>query len=82
MKSYNERLKDLREDNDLTQKEIADVIQVRYNVYQRYEYGERLLPIDKLIKLAKYYNVSTDYILGLTNIPDRYPIEKNQKISS
>lgn len=67
MKSYNERLKELREDNDLTQKELAKKINCAMYSYQRYEYGEQLIPIDKLIKLAKFYNVTTDYLLGLSD---------------
>lgn len=55
------RLKDLREDVDIKQ-----------NTYSQYENGQRQLPIDILISLAKYYNVSTDYILGLTNIKEPY----------
>ncbi len=60
------RLKDLREDFDLKQKEIAEYLHIKQNTYSQYENGQRQLPIDILIKLAKYYNVSTDYILGLT----------------
>jgi len=60
------RLKDLREDSDLKQKEIAEHLHIKQNTYSQYENGQRQLPIDILIKLAKYYNVSTDYILGLT----------------
>ncbi len=61
------RLKDLREDADLKQKEIAEYLHIRQNTYSQYENGQRQLPTDVLVKLAKYYNVSTDYILGLTN---------------
>lgn len=61
------RLKDLREDADLKQKELAEYLHIKQNTYSQYENGQRQLPIDVLIKLAKYYNVSTDYILGLTN---------------
>ena len=61
------RIKDLREDSDLTQKEIADFLHIKQNTYSQYENGHRQLPIDFLISLAKYYNTSTDYILGLTN---------------
>lgn len=60
------RLKDLREDRDLYQKEIADLLGTTQQQYSRYEVGERLIPIDKLIKLADYYNVSIDYICGRT----------------
>lgn len=61
------RLKDLREDKDMTQKEIASLLKITQQQYSLYENGIRLIPIDKLIFLAKYYNTSTDYILGLTN---------------
>lgn len=60
------RLKDLREDNDLKQKDIAEYLHIKQNTYSQYENGQRQLPIDILIKLAKYYNVSTDYLLGLS----------------
>ena len=60
------RLIDLREDSDLKQKEIAEYLHIKQNTYSQYENGQRQLPIDILIKLAQYYNVTTDYILGLT----------------
>ncbi len=60
------RLKDLREDLDLKQKEIAQYLHIKQNTYSQYENGQRQVPIDVLIKLAKYYNVSTDYILGIS----------------
>jgi len=60
------RLKDLREDNDIKQKDIAEYLHIKQNTYSQYENEQRQLPIDVLIKLSKYYNVSTDYILGLT----------------
>ncbi len=61
------RLKDLREDLDLKQKEIAEYLHIKQNTYSQYENGQRQVPIDVLIKLAKYYNVSTDYILGISD---------------
>ncbi|MBQ2757991.1 MAG: helix-turn-helix transcriptional regulator [Clostridia bacterium] len=64
------RLKDLREDNDLKQATVADFLHIKQNTYSQYENGQRQLPIPLLIKLAKYYNVSTDYILGLTDRKD------------
>ena len=73
-KAYNDRLRELREDYDLTQKQVAEVIGIRYNVYQRYEYGINLIPIDKLIRLADYYHTSTDYILG--RVDDPRPIDE------
>lgn len=60
------RIKDLREDNDITQKELAEYLHIKQNTYSQYENGQRQLPLDILIALAKFYNTSTDYILGLT----------------
>ena len=60
------RIKDLREDSDITQKEVAAYLHVRQNTYSQYENGQRQLPIEYLIALAKFYGTSTDYILGLT----------------
>ena len=59
------RIRDLREDNDYTQKEIADVLKTTQQVYSRYEKGINEMPIRHLIELCKFYNVSADYILGL-----------------
>lgn len=61
------RLRDLREDHDKTQQNIADYLIMKRGVYQRYESGERELPVWALIKLADFYNTSTDYILGRTD---------------
>lgn len=65
------RIRDLREDNDYTQKEIADHLHMQRNVYRRYELGEREIPTWAVIKLAKLYECSTDYLLGLTDRPER-----------
>lgn len=67
------KLKDLREDADITQKTIADFLHIKQNTYSQYENEHRQIPIPLLIKLAKFYNVSTDYILGLTAIKKPYP---------
>ncbi len=67
---YIKRIRDLREDNDKTQQEIADFLGTSQTMYARYERGANELPIRHLIKLADYYGVSTDYILGRTNNPD------------
>ena len=67
MDNYYPRLKDLREDHDMNQKEIADYLQMKQPQYSRYERGLRDIPTDVLIRLARLYNTSTDYILGLTN---------------
>lgn len=61
------RIKDLREDNDKTQKELAEYLGMKQPQYYRYENGLRDIPTDILIKLSKYYSVSVDYILGLTD---------------
>lgn len=64
---YFRRLRDLREDSDKSQKQIAELLFLQRTVYRRYESGERELPVWALIKLAQFYNTSTDYILGLTD---------------
>ncbi len=64
---YFRRLKDLREDNDLVQKEVAAILGIDQRVYSNYELGKREIPVRFVIKLAKYYKVSTDYILGLSD---------------
>lgn len=65
--SYNifMKLKELREENNLTQSEVAEYLNVKQNTYSQYENEKRQLPIDVLIKLSKFYKISTDYILGL-----------------
>lgn len=68
---YFQRLEDLRVDNDKTQIEIAEYLYLNRNVYWRYEKGEREIPVWAVIKLADYYRVSTDYLLGLTDDPAR-----------
>lgn len=64
---YFKRLRDLREDNDLKQADIAEILGIKQTVYSRYERGFQTIPLEHLIKLADYYNVSVDYILGRTN---------------
>lgn len=66
---YTEILKSLREDNDLTQQDIANYLNCSQTAYSKWEKGQRDITIDKLIKLAKFYNVSLDYIAGLTKNP-------------
>lgn len=63
------RIRDLREDNDLTQKEMAKMLNCSQQVYSNYELGQRDIPTDILIRLSKIHNVSVDYILGITNNP-------------
>ena len=61
------RIRDLREDNDFTQKDIADLLHVHKNTYCRYEAGEREIPLNIAITLAKHYRVNLDYLAGLSN---------------
>lgn len=69
---YYSRLKDLREDRDLVQKEVASILGIDQRVYSNYEIGKREIPTRFVVMLAKFYNTSTDYILGLTNNPQPY----------
>ena len=64
---YAQRIRDLREDRDLTQQDIAAVLKTARNYYGEYERGTRPLPVEHLITLCHYYDVSADYILGFTN---------------
>ena len=70
------RMRNLREDNDLTQKEVAALLETSQTMYARYERGANEMPIRHLIRLAKYYNVTTDYLLGLTNDKTKKKIKK------
>ena len=67
------RIKDLREDHDLTQQELADYLHIKQNTYSQYETERRQIPINVLIQLAQYYDTSVDYLLGLTNETRAYP---------
>lgn len=69
---YLKRLKNLREDNDLLQKQVAEELGIKRQVYGLYENGKRTIPIDLLSKLADLYNTSTDYILERTNTKRPY----------
>ena len=64
---YQRRIRDLREDHDLTQQQVAEILGTSQTMYARYERGANELPIRHLIRLAELYEVSTDYILGRTN---------------
>jgi len=70
---YFSRLKDLREDHDLMQKQVAAILGIDQRVYSTYETGKREIPVHHLIVLADYYHTSTDYLLGRTNVPESYP---------
>ena len=63
------RMRDLREDHDKTQQEIAELLNMHRSVYRRYESGERETPSWDIVTLAQYYRVSTDYLLGLKDEP-------------
>lgn len=65
---YFQRLRDLREDKDMNQTQVAELLNTKQTVYSRYERGFQSIPVEHLITLADFYNVSTDYILGRTNI--------------
>ena len=67
------RLRALREDQDLTQKAVADYLHIRQNTYSQYETGQRQLPLELLVALTLYYHTSTDYILELTDQREPYP---------
>jgi len=69
--AYYPRLKDLREDNDKTQKQIAEILFITQQQYSLYEKVSREIPSSALITLAKFYSVSVDYILGLTDNPNK-----------
>lgn len=66
------RISDLREDHDLSQKAVAESLNMHPNVYRRYERGDREIPVWAVIKLAALYHTSTDYLLGLTDNPTPY----------
>ena len=67
------RIRDLREDRDLKQKDIAEYLICDQSLYSKYERGERPLPLEYAEKLADYYGVSVDYLLGRTNVKSPYP---------
>lgn len=71
-----QRLEDLRIDSDRTQVDIATFLGCQREVYRRYEKGTRQIPVDMLIELSKLYNVSIDYLVGLTNEKKPYPRSK------
>jgi len=66
---YYERLKMVREDRDLTQAHIAQLLETTRQQVGKWENGQQMMGVDKYIKLAKYYNLSVDYLLGLTDVP-------------
>lgn len=70
------RIRELREDSDITQAAIAKELQCSQQVYSNYELGQRMIPPETLISLAKIHNTSVDYLLGLTDIRKPYPRSK------
>lgn len=66
-----QRIRDLREDRDLKQRQVAEYLRCSQQVYSNYELGQRDIPTDILIRLSELYKVSVDYLLGLTNNPNR-----------
>ena len=74
---YFRRIRDLREDADMTQSAVASLLGIQQTVYSRYERGFQTIPLEHLLKLADYYNVSLDYIAGLTNDPT--PLNQEKK---
>lgn len=72
------RIRDLRIDRGLTQEQIAEVLHVSQNTYSQYEIGTSRYPLDAVVKLAEYYGVSVDYLVGLTDEDKPYPRKKKQ----
>ena len=72
---YNERIRELREDQSLTQQRIADLLHIGQRTYADYESGKTRFPVDRLLILARFYNVSMDYIAGASNQKKPYPAD-------
>ena len=70
---YNERIREIREDNSLTQQKIADLLHIGQRTYSDYESGKTRIPIDSLLILASFYDVSMDYITGASDLKSEYP---------
>ena len=70
---YNERIREIREENFLTQQKIANLLNVGQRTYCDYESGKTRIPVDSLLVLAKFYDVSVDYITGASDIKNKYP---------
>ena len=69
--NYYQRIRDMREDRDLKQIDIANALQITQSEYSKYELGKHMMGIDKYIKLAKFYDVSLDYLTGIIDFPER-----------
>ena len=72
------RIRDIRNDRGLTQKQIAEILHVSQNTYSQYEIGTSRFPLDVVVKLAEFYDVSIDYLVGLTDDPAPYPRKRRQ----
>lgn len=72
---YNERIREIREEHFMTQQKIADILHIGQRTYADYESGKTRIPIDNLLILAKFYDVSMDYISGASDIKNEYPKE-------
>ena len=70
---YNERIRFIREDSDLTQQKVAELLHIGQRTYADYESGKTRIPVDSLLILARHYNVSMDYITGASDIKTEYP---------
>lgn len=78
MKKY-KRIRDLREDRDLNQTQMAEQLNLNQRTYSRYENADSMIPIDVLISIADFHNVSIDYLLERTDVPKRYPRKVSEK---
>ena len=72
---YNERIREIREDNSLTQQKIADLLHIGQRTYADYESGKTRIPVASLLILARFYDVSLDFITGASNIRSAYPVK-------
>ena len=73
MKTYYDRIRELREDEDISQERLAELLNLRQNASSQYELHKRRPDPETIIALAKFFNVSTDYLLGVTNIKNKFP---------
>lgn len=70
---YLKRIRELREDNDYSQREIAELLNIGQRTYADYEYGKTRIPLDSMIKLAQFYDVDLNFICGVCNIQRKFP---------
>ena len=70
---YYERLRELREDHDLSQQKVADMLSIGQRTYSDYESGKTRIPVESMLLLAKYYDVNMDYMTGISDIKKKYP---------